>query len=488
MINLIIPTKFESNSSGTNPKIGKYCYLCGKPIKEQVDVYSDFSEDGFQRFHHKSCHGFFNRLISIYGDDFSHLELDRVKWGSGSERGDLLELSLYDMKNSKYLKSEVVSDFNSFKDLFLTEYNRTKDTIDILFSNNSIFKTFGRLLKGILLSPNNNQRILPAIRILLVEEKSVLTLLDKFKINEVSHVEVNYINDNKNNYFLALFDRSVTFLSELSVSKYRTKYKKYVHIVSHKESMAWHGAAAFESLWKQSILESKIKNLSIKIKNDTSPNSNYMRILAHELKNPIQPILGFSDMIQNNARLDEDQKNELLKIISRNARKLDIMTNNILDYARMENNNFELHYETFDIVKVFEELLSDYSIQINRKKLSLNLDYSEKPLNIRADKVRIVEVLDNLIGNAIKFTEKGQIDLSVEKIGNSVHIEVKDTGRGIDDKDFEKLFSKFFTTDKLGTGLGLYISRIIIVRHGGEIQVRNNENGEGSVFTIELPL
>lgn len=427
-------------------------------------------------------------MISIYGDDFSHLELDRVKWGSGSERGDLLELSLYDLKNSKYLKSEVVSDFDLFQALFLTEYNRAKDTIDILFSNKLIFRKFGRLLGAALHSSNDYQFTSAEIRILLVEEKDVLTQLDKIRNNGMPHIDVNYIVDNKNNYFLALFDRSVTFLSELSGSQNNSRYRKYINIVSRKESMAWHGAAAFESLWKQSILESKIKNLSIKIKNDTSPNNNYMRILAHELKNPIQPILGFSDMIQNNARLDEEQKNELLKIISRNARKLDIMTNNILDYARMENNNFELHYETFDIVKVFEELLSDYSIQINRKKLSLNMDCSIKPLNVRGDKVRIVEVLDNLIGNAIKFTEKGRIDLSVEKLDNSIRIEVKDTGKGIDDKDFKKLFSKFFTTDKLGTGLGLYISRIIIVRHGGDIQARNNENGEGSVFTIELPL
>ena len=120
--------------------------------------------------------------------------------------------------------------------------------------------------------------------------------------------------------------------------------------------------------------------------------------------------------------------------------------------------------------------------------MSLNLEYSENPLYVRADRVRIIEVLDNLIGNSIKFTEKGRIDLSVEKLKNSIRIKVRDTGRGIDDKDFKKLFSKFFTTDKLGTGLGLYISKIIIVRHGGDIQATNNENGEASIFTIELPL
>lgn len=433
-------------------------------------------------------------MVSVYGDDFSHLELDRVKWGSGSEKGDLLELSLFDIKNSKYLKSEVIPDLTSFKRLFLSEFDRAKTTVDILFSSSMISRKFGRLLDDAFLSKVKSNTALPEMRILSVKEKAARTLFEKFSIDEIPKINVSYINDNKNNYFLALFDRSVTFLSELRVSPYNSnnntvnKYRKYVNIVSRKESMTWHGAAAFESLWKQSILESKIKDLSIKIREDADPNNNYMRILAHELKNPIQPILGFSDMIQNNARLDSNQKNELLKIISRNARKLDIMTNNILDYARMENKNFRLSYGTFDLIKIFEELVSDYSIQINRKRLELNLSYSEKPLTIRADKVRIIEVLDNLIGNAIKFTEKGSIDISVEKLKDHVHIEIKDTGCGIDKKDLNKIFSKFFTTDKLGTGLGLYISRIIVMKHRGVLQGTNNENGVGSVFKIDLPL
>jgi signal transduction histidine kinase len=450
-------------------------------------MYADLSEDGIQRFHHKSCYPFYNRLVSIYGGNFSQLELDRIKWGSGSEIGDLLELSLYDIKNSKYLPSEVVSDFNSFNDQFLTEFERTKSVIDVLFSSSWIFKKFGKLLESGILSLTKNQAAFPEIRILLVREKAALKFLDKVRVNKIAKLNVNYVNDNKNNYFLALFDRSVTFLSELRVSQNNSNIRKYVNIVSNKQSMSWHGVAAFESLWKQSILESKIKDLSNKIKNTSSPNNNYMQILAHELKNPIQPILGFSDMIQNNARLDSNQKNELLRIISRNARKLDIMTNNILDYARIENKNFRLNYETFDVIRVFEELMGDYSIQINKKRLALNLSYSETPLYIRADRVRIIEVLDNLIGNAIKFTEIGRIDISVEKLEKSINIEIRDTGCGIDKRDLNKLFSKFFTTDKLGTGLGLYISRIIIMNHGGSIHARNNDKGKGSVFKIDLP-
>jgi signal transduction histidine kinase len=217
-------------------------------------------------------------------------------------------------------------------------------------------------------------------------------------------------------------------------------------------------------------------------------NHNFVRILAHELKNPIQPILGFSDIIQNNKRLNSDQKNELLKIISRNARKLDIMTNNILDYARMENNIFNLNFELFDIVQVIEELLSDYAIQVNKKNIKLDLDTLSKKIMIKADKIRIIEVLDNLLSNAIKFTERGQVVISIQKKSNQLVIAISDTGPGINKEDHKKIFSKFYTTDKLGTGLGLYISRIIVEKHLGRIEGRNNKNGIGSTFTIELPV
>ena len=220
------------------------------------------------------------------------------------------------------------------------------------------------------------------------------------------------------------------------------------------------------------MLENKVKNLSLELNRNNISNHNFVRILAHELKNPIQPILGFSDMMQNNTRLNSEQKNELLKIISRNARKLDIMTNNILDYARMENNIFNLNIEPFDIVKIIEDLLGDYILQVNNKNIKIDLTYSYKPLVIQADKIRITEVLDNLISNSIKFTEKGRIDISIRKMPQYLEVKISDTGCGINENEAHKLFTKFFTTDKLGTGLGLYISKLIMEKHRGRIEGR----------------
>ena len=100
----------------------------------------------------------------------------------------------------------------------------------------------------------------------------------------------------------------------------------YFNVLTKRESLVWYNAAIFESLWKQSMLERKVKSLSARLATkSTTSNNNFMRIMAHELKSPIQPILGFSEMIQSNTRLSTEQKNDLLKIIARNARKLNLL-------------------------------------------------------------------------------------------------------------------------------------------------------------------
>ncbi len=192
---------------------------------------------------------------------------------------------------------------------------------------------------------------------LFPKSKKVSSFLEKSNISELPSVEIQHIHEDEFQYFIAGVDKSISLFSELKSNFEIGINDSFFNVISLKDSVIWHNSAIFESLWKQSILENRVKDLSNELTKNNISNHNFVRILAHELKNPIQPILGFSDMIQNNKRLNSDQKNELLKIISRNARKLDIMTNNILDYARMENNIFNLNLELFDIVQVSEELI-----------------------------------------------------------------------------------------------------------------------------------
>ncbi|WP_458743579.1 sensor histidine kinase [Candidatus Nitrosocosmicus sp. T] len=323
---------------------------------------------------------------------------------------------------------------------------------------------------------------------LFPKSKKVDSFLKKINISELPFVEIQRIHEDEFKYFIAGVDKSVSLFSEWKSNFERGFPNSFFNVISLKDSVVWHNSAIFESLWKQSILENRVKDLSNQLNRNNTSNHNFVRILAHELKNPIQPILGFSDLIQNNKRLDTDQKNELLKIISRNARKLDIMTNNILDYARMENNIFNLNIEYFDLVQVVEELIGDYTIQVNKKHIRIELDTLSQKIMIKADKIRMIEVLDNLLSNSIKFTERGRIVISIRQTERYFVLKFIDTGSGMNEENLEKIFSKFYTTDKLGTGLGLYLSRIIVEKHLGRIKGRNNENGVGSTFTIELPI
>lgn len=464
------------------------CYLCGQKILKKDESLVDISIEGLERVHHKHCSKFYNRLKSIYGDRFSDLGLDRVKLNSSSSTKDLIEIFLHDIRNSRYPESGLVNDLNEFKRLYVNECFRANAEIIIIISNISIFNEFLNSLNLLLdhFTINNDLKV----RILLIEDSKVDEFLQSFPSRGTSSHEINFLSPGSNSYFLSVIDNSTIFFAEPQYDQHaRSVIKpKYYTTISSEAPITWHGIATFETFWKQSILEAKIRDLSNKLKNNEVPNHNIVGILAHELKNPIQPILGFSDMIQNNTRLDTDQKNDLLKIISRNARKLDIMTNNILDYARMENNSFDLKYEYFDVIKVLEELISDYGIQINKKRIKINLTYTSSPIQIHADKMRLIEVLDNLMNNAVKFTEDGKIDVTVEKFSESIKISVKDTGCGIKPNNMNRMFSKFFTTDKLGTGLGLYISKIIVQKHEGKIIGLNNELGPGSIFVVELPI
>lgn len=412
--------------------------------------------------------------------------LDEINWGARS--GNLVQLSLFDIKRTKFSSSEVVSEFSTFKQRLVDEVYETKDELQIVCSSTGMFAQFCGALETLFLRIRKNITPSPKIRLLIPRSKKVTSLLKKTNTFELPSVEIQHIHEDEFQYFIAVVDKSVSLFSELKSNFERGTNDLFFNVISLKDSVIWHNSAIFESLWKQSLLENRVKDLSNELTRNNISNHNFVRILAHELKNPIQPILGFSDMIQNNKRLDSDQKNELLKIISRNARKLDIMTNNVLDYARMENNIFNLNLESFDIIPVIEELVSDYAIQINKKSIKLDLYTSFKKIMILADKIRIIEVLDNLLSNSIKFTEKGQIAISIQQKSNSVVITISDTGSGMREEDHKKIFSKFYTTDKLGTGLGLYISRIIVEKHLGRIEGRNNKNGVGSTFTIELPV
>jgi signal transduction histidine kinase len=234
-----------------------------------------------------------------------------------------------------------------------------------------------------------------------------------------------------------------------------------------------------------------------KLKND------FINIAAHELRTPTQAILTFADLLPS-----YPDKKEIIETIQRNARRLKRLIRDILDVTKIESQKLVLRKEIFNVTDLVYSIIEEYREQIKKSPLCKNIKFyflfpNEKDLFVYADKERITQVISNLLDNSIKFIEdEGSIYISIKKISRSerikyitdlnredqVIISIRDTGTGILEEIYPKLFTKFATKSITGTGLGLYISKSIIEAHGGQIWAENNDKDKGAKFSLRLPL
>jgi two-component system sensor histidine kinase VicK len=275
---------------------------------------------------------------------------------------------------------------------------------------------------------------------------------------------------------------------------------------SNSKSTVLSYVSIFDTLWKQSELREELVIRGMAQK-------EFINIAAHELRTPIQPILGLSDvLLQSDIFLDSNKNNEInlkemVQIIARNARRLHRLTEDILDVTKIESKALKLNKQSFNLSEIIREIVQDYVAEIKDFNRNITLSFSSSEelgsITIIADQNRIKQVIINLIDNAIKFTQEGEITIAAEP-GNKhdqVIVKVKDTGTGIDSDVLPKLFTKFITRSFSGTGLGLYICKGIIEAHNGMIWAENNYDrnsmnagggggdiANGSTFSFSLPL
>jgi signal transduction histidine kinase len=214
----------------------------------------------------------------------------------------------------------------------------------------------------------------------------------------------------------------------------------------------------------------------------------FINVAAHELRTPVQPILGLSEVLLYKEGNIEDYF-DLITAINRNAKRLQHLTEDILDVTRIESHTLLIHKEEVDIGEKVSNVIDDLRGQINDPgKLRIVFHQPKNPICVRADKTRLYQVIANLLNNAIKFTKEGTISINVEDKENSqVTVFVKDTGAGISSEIAPRLFTKFATTSDAGTGLGLYLSKSIVEAHGGKIWAENNSDKVGATFGFTFP-
>ena len=213
--------------------------------------------------------------------------------------------------------------------------------------------------------------------------------------------------------------------------------------------------------------------------------TEFINIAAHELRTPIMPLIVNAELLGE--RLGSD--NEEVKIIVRNAKRLQRLTENILSVSRIQSKSLTLKKEWFDLNTVIANIVRDERVSIEKPAVKIIQKNAGIRIDVEADKDRISQVISNLLHNSIKFTEEGTILISTEIMDEQVLVSVKDDGPGIDPQIMPILFSKFATKSDKGTGLGLYISKEIIGGHGGTMWAKNADSGNlGATFSFSIPI
>ena len=243
--------------------------------------------------------------------------------------------------------------------------------------------------------------------------------------------------------------------------------------------------AIFETLWKQTELFQQLKQEDIL-------KTEFINIAAHELRTPTQSIIGYCEMLE----AFPEKKDEYMHTIKKNAERLYKLTQDILDVARIESNSLKLQREKIELNVILNETVIEFFSKYTNIKKDVKLNFIPNQSNDKifafVDKNRIQQVIFNLLDNAVKFTDKGEVIISIKRDNNNNHakVRIQDTGQGIDAEVLPRLFEKFATKSERGTGLGLYISKSIVEAHGGKIwtEINNNSNDKGATFLFTLPL
>ena len=215
----------------------------------------------------------------------------------------------------------------------------------------------------------------------------------------------------------------------------------------------------------------------------------FINIAAHELRTPVQPILGMSELLES----ELGDRREEIRLIARNAKRLERLTQDILDASKIESGSLTLSKQKIDLDSVISSIIIDYrdrpsKTAENPEQKGVKIKYEPMHVLVEADAGRIQQVMANLIGNALKFTGSGEITVKTEVVDGSARVSVRDSGSGIDPDIRSRLFQKFATRSEKGTGLGLYISNSIVQAHGGRMWAEDNGDEPGATFYFTLPI
>lgn len=329
--------------------------------------------------------------------------------------------------------------------------------------------TISRNVKVMLLIPND-----PRLENEIRDLKSAIPQLEIRSIDESLKTRITIIVIDRAESFIfeTKDDNAVTLENALGES---------THYNSGATSLSF--ASIFYSVWRQAELYEKLKEME-------SVKDEFINIAAHELRTPVLPIVLSAENLE-----DSLPENENVKVILRNAKRMTKLAGDILDVSKIESKTFKLQKQSTNIIQLIEEAIQDARLKIPEGQQVEIIFESRLPRaseEIVIDKNRIRQVLENLLANAINFTDNGSIRVTIERDAERqgfVLVSIKDSGNGIDPLIADKLFGKFVTSlqKAKGTGLGLFLCKAIVEQHGGRIWGKNNNETNGATFAFTLP-
>jgi histidine kinase/DNA gyrase B/HSP90-like ATPase/phospho-acceptor domain-containing protein len=480
------------------------CALCGKTFTEQKEgekswMLEEVIDGTPYKFDTTDCITMFKRFRNVYGNDFRELLGQEQQFISDPfwNRATPSEQEIREIdKESELDKPDIIQlirDPAKIQKIAFEIGMAARDEILVIYSTANAFYRQMKLgtiqsLKEIVEERGVKTRILTPKEPLI--EKTVQMLKEQNRNIEIRYIEPGL----QTQVTILVVDRKSSLVVELKDdTKESSNEAMGLGAYSNKKATVLSYVSLFESLWKQTELYEKVGELCDQLKFRDKMQTEFINTAAHELRTPIQPIIGLAEILRSRKEMiTAPIYDEYLSVIIRNARRLKELTGNILDIARIESHSINLNREVVEIDSLILNALQDIKSQIgiNQEVRLLYDSRKEDAIFVKGDKDRITQVISNLLSNAINFTKRGTIAITNEKKeeAGSVNISIEDTGTGIDPEIFPRLFTKFATKSDKGIGLGLYISKRIVEAHGGRIWAENNTGRKGATFTFSLPL
>lgn len=398
---------------------------------------------------------------------------------------------------------------NILKSQLLPQFNSTVSLLDnngiILHTNNRSLvgkNIFGTKLQSIIssLTTNSSKSLLNNLLLASLQQANNGGMQDinmQGRTTTIAYEPVTL----QGKHFLTLYVSAQHNLAS-NVAMAITQQKNLSTIIIIIIGLVSVGGAFLVLTWNrrlENIVNMRTEDLRIaneQLKYQGKMQKEFINVAAHELRTPIQPILGVAEVLRS--KISDREQVELLEVILRNVKRFQRLSQDVLDVTMIESRSLKLNKQAIDLNDLILNIVEDHQKQVQKTDGKVTLLYEpeikteegkQSPIFVQADSERITQVVWNLLNNALKFTKDGTISISTRVTDREVIVSVRDTGEGIDPNIRPKLFSKFATSSSQGTGLGLYISKNVVEAHGGRMWAEDStDRSNGATFYFSLPL